>query len=82
MAPLSRSVSTAHAETGPPASGSAEVDNLDRLGEVDKPNLWDSNRAAIGCSEEALRSSDGAGLFYCYELGPARPPQEVMEARE
>jgi hypothetical protein len=48
--------------------GSAQVGFFDRTGEGENPASWNSARATKGCSEEALRGSGGAGLFYCFAI--------------
>jgi len=50
------------------STGSAAVGYFDRAGPGENPNSWNSARATNGCSEEALRSSGGAGLYYCFAL--------------
>jgi hypothetical protein len=47
-------------------AGSAQVGYSDRKGQGDNPNSW--NSATSGCSEEAFRTSGGAGLFYCFTI--------------
>ena len=33
----------------------------------DEPNRsWNSSHPSLGCSQEALRSTGGAGLLYCF----------------
>ena len=48
--------------------GSAFVGHHDRMGLDDKPpsKSWNSSHPSRGCSLEALRSSGGEGLFYCF----------------
>jgi len=48
------------------STGSAQVGYFDRTGEGENPNSWNSARGTGGCSEEALKRSSGAGLFYCF----------------
>ena len=50
------------------STGSAQVGYFDRTGPGENPNSWNSARVTSGCGEEALRSSGGAGLFYCFAL--------------
>jgi hypothetical protein len=50
------------------SAGSAQVGYFDRAGEGDNPNSWNSAHSTNGCSEDAFRSSSGAGLFYCFAL--------------
>jgi hypothetical protein len=49
-------------------SGSAMVGHHDRLGlRDDAPSKsWNSSHPTKGCSEEALRSTGGGGLLYCF----------------
>jgi hypothetical protein len=49
-------------------TGSAEVGYFDREGEGENLNSWNSARGTNSCSEEAFRSSSGAGLFYCFAV--------------
>ena len=48
--------------------GSAFVGHHDRIGlrDDDASRSWNSSHASRGCSDEALRSSGGAGLIYCF----------------
>ena len=48
--------------------GSAMVGHHDRIGlRDDAPSKsWNSSHASRGCSQEALRSTGGNGLFYCF----------------
>lgn len=48
--------------------GSAIVGHHDRMGLSDTPEAksWNSSHATRGCSIEALRSTGGGGLFYCF----------------
>ena len=48
--------------------GSAIVGHHDRIGlrDDDASRSWNSSHASRGCSDEALRSSGGAGLVYCF----------------
>ena len=45
----------------------AQFGHHDRLGR-DGPTSWNSAHASSGCSQEALESTDGAGLFYCFAV--------------
>jgi len=45
-------------------AGSAQVGHSDRIGAGN--TSWNSAHASRGCSQEALVSTGGAGLFYCY----------------
>ena len=48
--------------------GSAMVGHHDRMGLDDTPpsRSWNSSHPSRGCSLEALRSTGGDGLFYCF----------------
>jgi hypothetical protein len=48
--------------------GSAIVGHHDRFGLKDSRhmNSWNSSHGSRGCSQEALKSSGGAGLVYCF----------------
>jgi hypothetical protein len=48
--------------------GSAQLGHHDRLGlRDDAPShSWNSSHPSRGCSDEALRSTGGAGLLYCF----------------
>jgi hypothetical protein len=48
--------------------GSARVGHHDRLGRGDGGDSWNSAHASRGCSQEALVSTGGAGLFYCFGI--------------
>ncbi len=49
-------------------AGSARVGHHDRVGGGDNPTSWNSAHNTRGCSQEDLRSSGGAGLFYCFAV--------------
>jgi len=51
-------------------AGSAIVGHHDRQGlRPDEPSRsWNSSHPSRGCSQENLRSSGGAGLFYCFAV--------------
>lgn len=49
-------------------TGSAQVGHHDRTGGGENPTSWNSAHPSRGCSQENLRSSGGAGLFYCFAL--------------
>jgi hypothetical protein len=55
-------------------AGSAVVGHHDRWGlRDDEPaRSWNSSHPSRGCSQDNLRASGGAGLFYCFAAGPAR----------
>jgi hypothetical protein len=48
--------------------GSAIVGHIDRVGLKDSRHMksWNSSHGSRGCSQEALKSTGGAGLFYCF----------------
>ncbi|MCZ7566795.1 MAG: hypothetical protein M5U08_25760 [Burkholderiales bacterium] len=48
--------------------GSAIVGHHDRVGLKDTRHMksWNSSHGSRGCSQDALKSSGGAGLFYCF----------------
>ena len=48
--------------------GSAVVGHSDRIGLNDSPPMrsWNSSPPTRGCGMDALRSTGGAGLFYCF----------------
>ena len=48
--------------------GAAMVGHHDRRGLRDEPpaRSWNSSHRSRGCSQEALRNTGGAGLFYCF----------------
>ena len=50
--------------------GSAQVGHHDRQGLIDKPNhhSWVHAHPSRGCSQDALKSSGGDGLFYCFAV--------------
>jgi hypothetical protein len=51
-------------------AGSAQVGHHDRAG---GPGVsWNSVHASKGCSQQALISTGGAGLFYCFATGPTK----------
>jgi hypothetical protein len=45
--------------------GSAQVGHSDRIG---NGSSWNSSNATRGCSQAALESTGGAGLFYCFAI--------------
>ncbi|MDP3511598.1 MAG: hypothetical protein Q8S20_02510 [Sulfuritalea sp.] len=49
-------------------AGSAIVGHHDRMGLKDTRHMksWNSSHGTRGCSPEALKSTGGAGLFYCF----------------
>jgi hypothetical protein len=46
--------------------GSAQVGHSDRIGNAN--HSWNSSNATTGCSQAALESTGGAGLFYCFAI--------------
>jgi hypothetical protein len=50
--------------------GIAQVGHHDRIGlKDDEPSRsWNSSHPSRGCSDEALRSTGGAGLLYCFAV--------------
>ena len=48
--------------------GSAILGHLDRTGLKDSRhmNSWNSSHGSNGCSQDGLKSTGGAGLFYCF----------------
>jgi hypothetical protein len=47
-------------------TGSAQVGHSDRIGNAN--HSWNSSNATKGCSQAALESEGGAGLFYCFAV--------------
>ena len=47
-------------------AGSAQVGHSDRIGAGN--TSWNSAHPSRGCSQEALVSTGGAGLFYCFAI--------------
>lgn len=50
------------------SDGSAMVGHFDRVGPIDHPwaTSWNSSHSTVGCSQESLVKTGGAGLFYCF----------------
>ena len=50
--------------------GSAMVGHHDRQGlsDTEAARSWNSSHPSKGCSQEALRGTGGAGLFYCFAV--------------
>ena len=50
--------------------GAAMVGHHDRIGLNDSAPMrsWNTSHPTRGCSQEALRSTGGAGLFYCFAI--------------
>jgi hypothetical protein len=53
--------------------GSAIVGHHDRIGLKDSRHMksWNSSHGSRGCSQDQLKSSGGAGLFYCFAADAA-----------
>ncbi len=49
-------------------AGSAQVGHHDRQGGGENPTSWNSAHGSRGCSQDNLRASGGAGLFYCFAV--------------
>ena len=49
-------------------TGSAIVGHHDRIGLKDTRHMksWNSSHGSAGCSQDALKKTGGAGLFYCF----------------
>lgn len=56
------------------ADGSAIVGHHDRTGGGADPTSWNAAHGSRGCSLENLRSTGGDGLFYCFAVTEAPPP--------
>lgn len=50
------------------AAGAASVGHHDRQGGGTNPTSWVNAHPSRGCSQENLRGSGGAGLFYCFAV--------------
>lgn len=48
--------------------GSALMGHHDRQGGGTNPTSWNSAHGSKGCSQENLRGTGGAGLFYCFAV--------------
>ncbi len=48
--------------------GSAQLGHFDRTGGAN--GSWNSTHASRGCSQQNLVSTGGAGLLYCFAIGP------------
>ncbi len=48
--------------------GSAQLGHHDRQGGGQNPTSWNSAHGSRGCSQDNLRSTGGAGLFYCFAV--------------
>ncbi|MBM4192766.1 MAG: hypothetical protein FJ202_00100 [Gemmatimonadetes bacterium] len=49
-------------------SGSVRVGHHDRQGGGENPTSWGSAHNSRGCSQDNLRASGGAGLYYCFGM--------------
>lgn len=49
-------------------AGSASVGHHDRQGGGANPTSWNAAHPSRGCSQDNLRASGGAGLFYCFAV--------------
>ena len=50
------------------SAGRAQVGHHDRMGQGEGARSWNSAHPSQGCSQQALQSSGGAGLFYCFAI--------------
>jgi len=50
------------------AVGAASVGHHDRQGGGTNPTSWNNAHPSRGCSQENLKASGGAGLFYCFAI--------------
>ncbi len=50
------------------AAGAASVGHHDRQGGGANPTSWNNAHPSRGCSQENLRGSGGAGLYYCFAV--------------
>ncbi len=50
------------------AEGAASLGHHDRQGGGANPTSWNNAHPSRGCSQENLRGSGGAGLFYCFAV--------------
>jgi hypothetical protein len=48
--------------------GRAQVGHHDGMGREPGARSWNSAHASRGCSPEALKATQGAGLFYCFAI--------------
>lgn len=50
------------------STGSAQLGHSDRQGlaDTEQARSWNSSHASKGCSQDNLRGTGGAGLFYCF----------------
>ena len=50
------------------SSGAAMLGHHDLIGNPQGINFWNFSHPSKGCSQEALASTGGAGLFYCFAI--------------
>jgi hypothetical protein len=52
------------------ADGAAMIGHFDRAGPIDHPwaTSWNSSHPSVGCSQDALVKTGGAGLLYCFAV--------------
>jgi hypothetical protein len=52
------------------ADGAAMIGHFDRAGPIDHPwaTSWNSSHPTVGCSQDALVKTGGAGLLYCFAV--------------
>jgi len=50
------------------ATGSASVGHHDRQGGGANPTAWNNAHPSRGCSQENLKGSGGAGVYYCFAI--------------
>ncbi len=50
------------------AAGAASVGHHDRQGGGTNPTSWNNAHPSRGCSQDNLKASGGAGLFYCFAI--------------
>jgi hypothetical protein len=48
------------------ADGGTMLGHHDRMGGGEDPTSWSAAHRSRGCSQDGLRSTGGAGLFYCF----------------
>lgn len=49
-------------------AGAVRLGHFDRTGGGQNPTSWNSAHTSRGCSQDNLRASGGAGLFYCFGM--------------
>lgn len=50
------------------AAGAASVGHHDRQGGGTNPTSWNNAHPSRGCSQDNLKASGGAGLYYCFAI--------------